>query len=498
MRLKLISPKRGGRDFLGMETFAHLTGKGYGGPPLALPTIAALTPPDIEVSITDENVEPIDFDEEVDIVGITCNISSAPRAYEVADLFRQRKVLVVLGGIFVSTLPEQAAKHADAVVIGEAESIWLEVINDFRKGKLQRFYCTSQEPDLKDSPIPRWDLMKPHLYNYLSIQSTRGCPFNCEFCSVKVFFGSKYRHKPIENVVREVENLRQIDKNKLIFFVDDNIVAAPKYTRELLTALIPLKIRWFGQAPVIIAKDERLLDLMYRSGCKELFIGFESLSQQSLDRMGKKINRIEDYINVVEKIHSHGISVFGSFMLGNDYEDETIFEKTVKFVEKANMPFALVNILVPPPSSRLYQRLEKEGRILHRDWSKYTGEYVCFSPDMMSIQTLQNGYWWVLRHLYGYESLYIRLRNGWIKILRGRKRRPDYFTRLGVKIYLSLQSLRGLEWGRIRYMMKSLWNPKTFSISMILIGLSFHDYAFRLSRYYRGIIQKLESDYEAN
>ncbi|MDD5661523.1 MAG: radical SAM protein [Candidatus Omnitrophica bacterium] len=447
------------------------------GIPLALPTLAALTPKDVQVEIIDENIELIDFEKKVDLVGITFNISGVIRAYEIADEFRKRGSKVILGGIYASMLSEEASLHADSIVIGEAEEVWPIIINDFAGNKLQKIYRAKTNPDLSNSPIPRWDLVKSKFYHYHSLQTTRGCPFNCDYCSVTWFFGGKYRHKPVEKIVDEIKFIRSIDKNKMIFFVDDNIVASPTYAKSLFKALIPLKIKWYSQAPINIAYNDELLDLMHESGCRELFIGFESLSQESLNALGKgKVNKAADYIEAVRRIYSHGISIFGSFMFGGDYDDDSIFKRTTDFINKVNMPFALLNILVPPPGTRLFKRLEKEGRILHRNWEYYTGEFVCFVPRLMPPEKLQQGFIASLKEIYNYDSLYLRLTLWWTMIRQGKKSRGG-LKKFFLKIYFTLSIL--LRWKdakRTKFFLKGLWLSGDIPLSLLFLAGSFHDY----------------------
>lgn len=480
MRLKLIAPRREVRDLWDMSTTTKLLGKGYPLALLALPTLAALTPADVEVIVTDENVEPVDFGEKVDLVGISFNTSQACRAYEIADTFRERGMKVILGGIHASMLPQEASQHADAVVIGEADNIWVGLIDDFRGGRLQKRYVCSQKPDLEDSPPPRWDLLKSSLYVEHSLQTTRGCPFNCEFCTVSAFFGRRYRCKPVENVLKEIEALRQIDSRRLIFFVDDNIIADPEYAKTLLRALIPLKInRWWGQVSVNLAKDEELLDLMAESGCSRVLIGFESLSQENLKLMGKGgVNRVEDYARVIEEINSKGIQVVGAFMLGCDCDDESVFENTVRFIMDTNIAFPQITILTPFPGTRLYQRLEQEGRILHKDWSKYTTSSVCFKPALMSPEALQNGYEWVLQQVYSYPALYKNFCSLCSQnvIMRHKYSLSSPFTML--KILVTLKSFFSRDIKQVNFVLKSLWHPKGTFLFPVLWALSLHDFAY--------------------
>ena len=445
-------------------------------------TLAALTPRDVEVEIIDENIEVIDFENKADLIGITFNVSGAMRAYEIADEFRKRGSKVVFGGIYASMLPEEVGLHSDSIVIGEAEGVWPTVISDVSNGRLQKIYRTNNNPDLFNLPIPRWDLLKNKSYHYHSLQTTRGCPFNCDYCSVTWFFGGKYRHKPIEKVVEEVEFIKSIDKNKMIFFVDDNIAANPTYSKSLFKALAPLKIKWYSQAPINIAHDDELLDLMYKSGCRELFIGFESLSQESLNALGKgKVNKTTDYVEAVAKIYSHGISIFGSFMFGGDYDDESIFKKTIDFIKEVSLPFVLLNILVPPPGTRLFNRLENEGRILHKNWNHYTGELVCFKPRLMSPDKLQQGFVDSLREVYSYESLYLRLKLWWARIRYGRKHKnsPKKFF---LKLFFTITSLLNLrDVKRTKFLIKGLWLSGNIPLSILFLAISLHEYVDNLN-----------------
>lgn len=485
MRLKLIAPAKKadwGEDFWSLKTFAHLTGKKAGGAPLALPTLAALTPPDVEVSINDENVEPIDFDEKVDIVGITSITALAPRAYEIADEFRKRGVAVILGGIHASMLPHEAVQHADTVVIGEAERIWKEVIEDFGEGRLRKFYQASYYPDLKNSPIPRWDLLKSHQYCYFTLQVGRGCPYDCDFCSVQLFNGRKYRHKSIEDVVREVRFLQEIDRRKLVFFADDNILSIPHWSESLFKALIPLKIKWWCQASVNRLNDSRLLELMYQSGCRLIFVGFESVSSRSLDLMHKsKINEIGKYMELTDTTHSCGIGVFASFIVGTDSDDPSIFDATIKFIMEANIPLSMINILTPSPGTSLYQRLEHERRIFHKHWEKYNGDSVCFRPKLMSARTLREGYIRVLQQIYSYNLVYKRFKNLWNRGVFVRNRNASVNLFSSGRINFTLRNLITKDVSRSYFVLRGLWNPTGTSIGPILLGLNFHDYASNLS-----------------
>lgn len=376
------------------------------GPHLGLAMVAALTPLEVEVSLTDENVTVIDFQKEIDLVGITALTITAKRAYEIADTFRAKGVKVILGGSHPSTLPKEASQHADAVVIGEAEGIWANVIEDFKANKLQRIYSQREQPSLLNLPIPRRDLFADGAYYFRNtISTTRGCPYACSFCSVTSFFGHTYRCRPVEEILKEIETMNY---KKLIFFVDDNIVGNPKFAKELFRALVSYKLKWAAQASVTIARDDELLKLAAASGCTILLIGFETLSPDNLAAMGKRVNVVDEYEMVIRKIHSHGIAIHGFFILGLDEDDEYVFERTVRFAQKMQLESAQFAWPVPYPGTALYESLDKAGRIITKSWSQYESSVV-FEPKLMSRELLKKGRDWVWREFYSLPSIWRRL-----------------------------------------------------------------------------------------
>jgi radical SAM superfamily enzyme YgiQ (UPF0313 family) len=393
VKIELIAPKESGGG-------RRLT------PKLGLLTIAALTPSNIEVTLTDESVQEIDFDKEVDLVGITAMTSTAVRAYEIADTFREKGKCVVLGGIHPSAMPEEAAQHADSVVIGEAEGIWPELLSDYKSGKLKNFYQRKEWASLENLPIPRRDLIKPKsclLAN--TVQTSRGCPFNCDFCSVSLFFGNTYRFRPIADVVNEVKSL----KGKYLFFVDDNIAGNRQRAKELFKALIPYKKKWISQATTTFAKDEELLKLAARAGCTAMFIGYESISPASLKEVSKSFNIVQHYKEGINRMHDYGIHVHGAFIFGFDHDDANIFERTVEFVNDAKLDSAAFAPLTPLPGTPVYRKLMQENRIITRDWNKYGGGVV-FQPKLMSADALSEGIKWAWKMCYSYKSILSRLK----------------------------------------------------------------------------------------
>jgi radical SAM superfamily enzyme YgiQ (UPF0313 family) len=389
MRIELINPNNSFNAanirFLQKGLFNSLKAKAYS-PSLNLCMIAAYTPRDIEVSITDECVSAIDFNKKVDLVGITCLTATAPRAYEIAEAFRERGVKVVMGGIHVSTLPDEALQHCDSVVIGEAEGLWEKVIQDFRRERLKSKYQNGSFVDLRGLPIPRRDLLNPKDYVTINtVQTTRGCPFNCSFCSVKLFNGGRYRFRPVEDVVEEIKTL----PSKNVFFVDDTILSQRERTKKLFKALIPLRIRWGSQSTILIAEDDELLELAARSGCLGFAIGLESFSRNTLDEMGKNFNRPEHFHRLIRKIKSYGMIVWGSFVLGFDRDDEGSIRHTIEMARTSKLDFACFNFLTPLPGTEVYQQLVREKRLNNRNWADYNMANLVFEPTRMSGETLE-------------------------------------------------------------------------------------------------------------
>jgi len=379
-------------------------------PLLSTSLLAGLTPSHHELRIIDESLTEIDFDQEVDLIGITAITPLAPRGYEIADQFRKRGKKVVIGGIHASWLPEEAKKHSDSVVIGEADEVWPEVVEDAERGELKPFYRQEGRTDLSHLPIPKRDLFprKGYLFHNL-VQTTRGCPFDCEFCSVTAFHGKTYRMRPVSEVEKEIQSLER--SKAYIFFVDDNLVGNLSHAKELLTMLSQYRLRWVSQGPIHSAEDDALVKLMARAGCHGLFIGFESLREENLNLMGKRINRVQAYEKGIQKLHEAGIGVYASFVFGYDYDDASVFDEFIAFAEKNRIDGAFLPILTPFPGTRVYQRLKEEGRLLTEDWSKYDMATVVFRPKRMTVEELQEGFWKVNRSFYSIPSMLKRVFN---------------------------------------------------------------------------------------
>jgi radical SAM superfamily enzyme YgiQ (UPF0313 family) len=382
--------------------------------PISLVTLAALTPSDVEIIIRNEYVENIDLDTNVDLVGITGFTSQITRGYQLADEFRKREVPVIMGGIHVSLNPDEAECHADAIVIGEAEGIWEHVINDFRANRLKKRYTRHGYPDLQDLVIPRYDLVDRTHYispptvtsNLIPIQTARGCPYNCDFCSVVRFLGREYRMKPTKHVLKEIEACG----SNYLFFSDDNVIGNIQRSKEFFQAITPLNVKWMGQFPSTLGRYPELIDLAAKSGCFLLFVGFETIVPQSLQEVGKSFNQRQNYADLIRRIIDAGITPFASFAFGFDHDGPDVFDQTLEFLYTTGTPLASFFILTPLPGTVLYDRLLKENRILDRNWHNYDLSRVVFQPARMSPEELQEKYWETFGAFYSRQNIVRRIR----------------------------------------------------------------------------------------
>ena len=377
-------------------------------PNLALPLLAALSPPDVKISFTDDLLTPIDLKKglkEVDLVGITVLTKTALRAYQIADTYREKGVPVVLGGIHPTALPEEAKEHADTVVIGEAEEIWPHLIEDARARNLKAFYRQDGFIDPKRIPRPRREILPRKGYFPLDVvQVTRGCPFRCEFCSVRKFFGDTYRFRPIPDIIDEVKTL----PHRLVMFNDDNIIGDPSFSRELLNALVPLKKKWFGQASLSGLKGVENVELLSKSGCIGLQIGFESLSKPNLIQSHKYQNNPTEYREIIDTLHRFGITIWGSFIFGFDEDDPSVFEETVRFAVEAKLFSVVFAILTPYPETDFYQRVKREGRLIQDRWwliERPEESAPHFVPKKMTGEVLRQGWKKAWKEFYSLPSI---------------------------------------------------------------------------------------------
>jgi radical SAM superfamily enzyme YgiQ (UPF0313 family) len=429
MKILLISPERERKKeeaFLFRLSF------------LNLPYIAAATPPGVEVKIVDEAFEKINLEEKVDLVGVTAQTPVAPRAYQIAEEFRKRGTPVVMGGVHASMLPQEALQHVNSVVVGEAEGIWPNLIEDLRRGQMRRIYVGSELVNPSNLPFPQRDLLNKKFYFPLKLlETTRGCPHHCDFCGVSKFFGFRYRHRSISEIERELntffkkgpvmnpgikkilsllsKDLPYFLKRRLLYIIDSNVAGNKRFCYDLLSLLKEFDLLWYGHAPVSIAFDPHLLEGFAKSGCIAINIGFESFSAKNLNAMGKGFNQPSRYAEAVERIHDQGVGIMGTFIVGLDDDDPGVFQRIIDFCIDSKLDWALTFILAPYPGTDSYLRLEKEGRIFCRDWEKYDSLHAVYQPLSMSVKELENGMRKIWKEVFSISSIYKRiLKRPWI------------------------------------------------------------------------------------
>ena len=379
-------------------------------PGLTLPMLAAVTPPECEPHLVSETVDDIPFDEHWDLVGITGMGSGIVRAWQIADEFKRRNTTVVVGGIAASLLgPEASLNHADSVVVGEAEEVWPNLIDDYAGGRLQPVYRMARRPPIDSLPLPRYDLMNPaKLGVWRPVQATRGCPFTCNFCSITAFFEAGYRKRPVEQVLRDVRAAKR-SGSRYIAFLDDNIGVDWNYCAQLWEALIPEKIRWVSQCSLHIAEKPALLKLARESGCRLLSFGIETTSPESLTAIDKEWNRPERYRKAIAAIRRHGIDVSTEMIIGLDGDDPSVFQKTYDFIMENRISVPRIHIMTPIPGTPLFNELKKDGRIVSEDFSRFSGGQVIFRPRHLEPAELQAGYWQLYERLFTWRNILRRV-----------------------------------------------------------------------------------------
>lgn len=381
MKLTLIKPNIGRREHSLYVDEGRME-------PLQLGILAALTPPDVEVCLYDDRMEPIPYDEPTDLVAITVETFTARRAYEISAEYRKRGVPTVMGGMHCMLIPDEVQQHCDCVMIGDAEPVWATMVEDARAGKLKNRYTATQPTCPQQNVITRRDLFEGKGYLPITLlQFSRGCSHKCSFCASSVYFDAHHYCRPVEDVVKEIKS----QKRKLLFFVDDNIVCNHERAKELFRALIPLKVRWVSQGSMDMLKDHELMELMVKSGCLGLVIGFESISPDNITDMGKYTNKAgakEMYREEIKQLRKWGLQTWAAFTVGHDGDTVESIRATCDFAIRNKFTFAAFNILMPYPNTPLYEKMEKEGRLLYdgKWWlhEEYRFNYSSIIPKNMS------------------------------------------------------------------------------------------------------------------
>ena len=375
--------------------------------PLPAATLAGLTPREVEVKFYDDRMETIPFDEATDLVAMSVETYTAKRAYQIASEYRRRGVPVVMGGFHPSLCPEEVARYADAVVTGEAEVVWPLVLDDARHGRLEKFYRSTGRTDLRGLRPDRSIFRGKRYLPIGLVEAGRGCHFKCDFCAVQTVFSQSQTRRPADEIIAEIADIK--DGKKLFFFVDDNITSNFAQAKEFLRALIPLGIRWVGQASINAAHDDEFLDLLVRSGCQGVLIGFESLNPANLAAMNKTFNSARGgFPAALANLRRHRIRVYGTFVFGYDHDTPESFGNTVDFAEEHAMYIAAFNHLTPFPGTPLYRRLADEGRLRYEAWwldDRYSYNQIPFIPRGMSGEELQRGCLGARRRFYSWKSI---------------------------------------------------------------------------------------------
>ncbi len=360
-------------------------------PQLTLSMIAALTPPEHEIKIVEEAYgEKVNFDDDFDVIGISIMTQTCIRGYQIANEFKKRGKIVVFGGIHATSMPEEAIRFGNAVVIGEAEGLWDIVLEDIKHHCLKSFYRLEHLPDLKSHVRPRRDLIQcsSGKFSIAPIETTRGCPYNCDFCAVTRFFGTRQRHKPIPDIIADIESC----KEKNLFFLDDNITGDKRYAKDLFREMIPQKKVWVGQASIQVANDPELIKLAYKSGCRALLIGFESMSESGINRYRKTLKTINENILAVKKLQDNGIMTMASLIFGLDSDTSEVFDIAHDFLTRSKAAFFQACVMTPYPGTPVFEKLFSQGRILTDDWSKFDASKVIIRPENIAPEELLDRY----------------------------------------------------------------------------------------------------------
>lgn len=358
-----------------------------------------------EMEYIDEEVENIDWGKQYDMVAMSFMTQQASRAFILAEKFKEKGAYLIAGGMHPTNSPEETLKYFDTVFIGEGEVTLPQFMNDYFQNKPLRRYENTYEINMDEVPLPRYDLLKMDRYKTIPLQISRGCPHNCDFCASTKVYGPKYRHKSVGRVIQEIAMIQKLKPNPHIYFTDDNMLVQKDFAIELLDALKEKKLRWMTHTDISVADQDEVLNRLFAAGCRKLVIGFESIIPESLYTIEKwKYRRLNRYGEEIQKIQSYGIGVWGTFIVGLDGDDKSVFQRVVDFTLENNLYGAMISVPTPFPGSNLYERLLQEGRILSLNWGSYTLWNVVVRPKNMSVEELKAGFRYVLSQIYSKEA----------------------------------------------------------------------------------------------
>ena len=502
MKLYLVAPKNP-ESFWTFDRILPSLGKRCVFPNLALPTVAGLTPPPHEVVLCDENVEPVDFDTDADIIGITGFVVHKPRVFELIEAFQRRGKLVAVGGPFATLCPEELDGKVDVLFVGEAEYTWPQFVRDYEAGHWQSEYRQEEKPSMLDSPPPRFDLLKADRYRSLAIQFGRGCPYSCEFCDIIVMYGRRPRTKSVSQVLAEVETIHALGVAN-IFVVDDNFIGNKKDAKALLAALAAWQearghpIEFMTEVSLNVAQDDELLGLLRRAHFVVVFVGIESPRTASLLETKKTQNTREDIVTAVHRIQASGIEVMAGMIVGFDHDDPSIFEEQFRFIQQARIPISMTGMLNAVPKTPLHARLKAAGRLI----AESVGDQFVFTnivPGGMSQIELYEGYRALLRRLYDYRhyrrrAMALILNGGPPVSSRVRARRDDLAVVLRIVWTCILRTSPRRAWLTFSMCLETAWRrPRAIrqAFTLALMHKHFYEYVRATSRQLEALIREL-------
>jgi radical SAM superfamily enzyme YgiQ (UPF0313 family) len=375
---------------------------------MGLPLIAAYTPAGVEVEKVEDYFDEIPWDTDADVVGISAQVMMLKRAVELADGFRRRGKIVVMGGFLPTMHPEEVLDHVDAICVGEGDLVWPEMLRDIEAGRLRKTYKAERQIDVSTMPTPRYDLIRGGRFVSYPVQATRGCPYSCDYCSIIQFYEKTYRLRPVEHVIRDIK----ATGSRFIHFTDDNLMEHRRYAKELFRAMKGLGVQWISQVTINVAQDEELLRLAYESGCRGLAVGVESLSQKNLDGVQKSFNHVDRFAKAFRTIQDAGIGVHALIVFGFPEDTRETFDETVDFLERCGVAIAEFFIFTPYPKTPAGKRVFDAGLITDHDLNHFRETYVVFRHPKLAPEEIVEGYWRAQRRFYSWRGIWRRLRCG--------------------------------------------------------------------------------------